>query len=310
MKVHFDNVSLGNSSGPNTFALALAKGLFENNHEILLTHDHADVSLVFIEPSGAKLAKKIVQRLDGIWFKPDQFVTHNVNIKLLYENANAVIWQSEFDSNMSKHWWGTPKNGKIIRNSTNELPVITPMIKELSYIRSTYDLLFISSASWHGQKRLKANTDLFLHIRNTNRNKKCGFLVLGNPDYVISDNDVMYLGHQPLNVCLEAYSISDWMIHLAWCDHSPNTVIHAISQNTPVICSEIGGTAELVGKFGMILKENQYNFELADYDNPPSIDVTQIENLLQKDELLQSNVAPMDTVVNEYIKVFENALLS
>jgi hypothetical protein len=99
MKVHFDGVNFNSLSGPNTFAGRLARGLFESGHEVTLSVAEADVSLVFIERSGAPLAKKVVQRLDGVWFKPEEFHTKNSNIKALYGAADAVVFQSEFDRN-------------------------------------------------------------------------------------------------------------------------------------------------------------------------------------------------------------------
>jgi glycosyltransferase involved in cell wall biosynthesis len=76
------------------------------------------------------------------------------------------------------------------------------------------------------------------------------------------------------------------MIHLAWLDHCPNTVVEALSQGTPIICSEQGGTKELVKEFGVILKESKsYNYELTNYDNPPPMNYANLKRLPEKNEL-------------------------
>ena len=93
------------------------------------------------------------------------------------------------------------------------------------------------------------------------------------------------------------------MLHTAWLDHCPNTVVESLSQGTPVICSEHGGTKELIQEFGIILKESQeYNFELTDYDNPPRIDVTQIKNKLPPKSSLGVNFdVSMQRCFNDYL---------
>ena len=91
-----------------------------SGHEIELDNGtNSDVSIVFIERSGKPLAKKVIQRLDGIWFSPAEFKSKNTFIKNLYENADGVIWQSDFDRQMVTKWWGLPKNGVVIRNGIN-----------------------------------------------------------------------------------------------------------------------------------------------------------------------------------------------
>jgi hypothetical protein len=111
---------MDSTSGPNSFAKRLAMGLIETGHEVeLYDGRNADVSIVFIEPTGRPLANKVIQRLDGIWFSPSEFETKNSAIKQMYENADGVIWQSEFDKGMTTKWWGNPKSGMVIRNGIN-----------------------------------------------------------------------------------------------------------------------------------------------------------------------------------------------
>ena len=51
-------------------------------------------------------------------------------------------------------------------------------------------------------------------------------------------------------------------------------MIEALSQNCPVICTDSGGTKEIVKQNGIIIPESkQYNYELTDYDNPYDLDL-------------------------------------
>jgi glycosyltransferase involved in cell wall biosynthesis len=305
MKIHLDNVNMSSTSGPNSFGKRLAMALMESGHEIELENgSNSDVSIVFIEPSGRPLAKKIIQRLDGIWFKPDEFHTKNSRIKSLYQSANAVIWQSDFDRQMCTKWWGSPKTGSVIRNGINAPKITEFQIPALAQLRSQYEMLFVCSANWHPQKRLQKNIELYKHLRNFY--SSAALIVLGaNPHYV-ADPHIFYAGSQSHEVCLEVFSAADWMLHLAWLDHCPNTVVESLSQGTPVICSSEGGTKELVNEFGIILKEKHYNFDLADYDNPPEIVVTSLNKLPTKNELGTSYDISMNNCLNKYINLLGN----
>ena len=308
MRVHLDNVDMGSNSGPNSFAKRLAMGLIESGHEVEL-HDgrNSDVSLVFIERSGRPLAKRVVQRLDGIWFSPAEFETKNSRIKSLYQSADAVVWQSDFDRGMTTKWWGSPKDGKVIRNGINAAPVTMFKIPALEQLRQRYEMLFVCSANWHPQKRLMSNIELYKHLKNFY--SSAALLVMGSNPTIISDPHIFYTGPQPHEVCLEVFSAADWMLHLAWLDHCPNTVVESISQGTPVICSEQGGTKELVQEFGVILKEKkEYNFELVDYEHPPDVDVTAISSLPDVKKLGSSFDVSMQKCLNSYLEFFEKII--
>lgn len=277
MKILFSGVDFSSRTGPNTFAYRLADELVKNNHHIANVNDY-DVALVFIEPShNLDPSKPSVQRLDGIWSKPSEFDYKNKNILKFYNQASGIIFQSEFDKKFITTHWGLPKNYDVIRNGVRIEPITQFTSQELLNLRNEYDKIFVCSANWHKQKRLKENTELFLNIRKK-LGTKCCLLVLGNnPDCVVADPHIFYTGSIESKLYMEIYSMSDWMIHLAYCDHAPNVVVECLSQNTPVICSSSGGTKEIVGEFGIILnEENEFDWNLFDYDQPPYINVSNI----------------------------------
>ena len=318
MKINLDNVNLSARTGPNTFASRLARELLETGHE-LVSGPEADVSLVFIEPSGQPLAKTVVQRLDGVWFKPSEFYTKNQAIKRQYEAADGIVFQSEFDKAFVERWWGhsydktqhyrghTSRPHYVIRNGIDLHRINRVTIPELLKIRASNDKVFVCSSNWHPQKRLKANLQLFDHLRKTQFPNSCLFVMGAHPDVMTTDPRVLYTGPQPSEVYLQVFAVADWMLHLAWADHCPNVVIEALSQGTPVACSEVGGTKELIGDYGLILKETPYDYALADYDSPPSIDVTQVEKLPNRNELSYGSIANIDIkhVAQQYVNLFK-----
>lgn len=311
MRVHFDNVNLSAQTGPNTFASRLARGLMTAGHELESNGPKADVSLVFIEPSGHALAPKVVQRLDGIWFKPEDFQARNAGIKALYEAADAIVWQSDFDRLMTTKWWGAPGKGlgSIIHNGIDTAPVTRLTIPELAKMRQDFDRIYVCSSNWHPQKRLGANIRLFEHLRQRHPNS-CLIIMGSNPDVRVAHPRVFYAGPQPHEVFMQVYSAADWMLHLAWADHCPNVVVEALSQGTPVACAAVGGTRELIGNYGVVLKEQPYSFGLADYDNPPDIDVTQVDDLPARTTLDYSTISDIriETAVSSYVSLFQELL--
>lgn len=305
MKVHIDGVDFRSTSGPNTMGTRLAKQFIVSGHEIVESGPDADVSLVFIQPSGAPLATKVVQRLDGIWFSPSEFHTKNKAIKSLYDKADSVVWQSEFDRTMTSRFWHK-RSGTVIHNGIFLDPVKEITIPSLLKIRQSYELVFVCSANWHRQKRLRKNLELYSHIRETHPHS-CVIVLGSNPDVSTPDPHVMYAGSQPQEVYMQVFAVSNWMLHLAWADHCPNVVVESISQGTPVVCSSIGGTKEVVGDFGLVVEDEPYDFELYDYDNPPDIDIGNV-TLPARDELGDhANIDIVDTAAS-YIKEFERIL--
>lgn len=305
MNIHFDNVNFSSRTGPNTFASRLATVLTERGHDIVRYSDPHDAVLVFIEPTRQwKRDIRVIQRLDGIWFKPEQFNTHNRLIKWAYENCDSVVWQSSFDRDMTIHHWGQ-KNGTVIKNGI-DADKVEVSNNRLKAIRLSHDKVFVCSANWHRQKRLKENIEAY-DILSKKYSKPC-LLVLGsNPDVSVERPDIFYMGNIKHNLCLEAFAISDVMIHLAWLDHCPNVVVEAISQKCPVICTDSGGTKELVGNGGLVVPETtQYKYELTDYDNPYSLDLSMLSKVCVEDLSVDMSKIDLQKSADQYEKVLFN----
>lgn len=294
-------------TGPNTFGRRLAECFVELGHQVVDESNNADISLVFIEPTGKKLARKVVQRLDGIWFSPEQFHTHNTKIKSLYASADAVVWQSIFDKNMTTKWWKQPKNGIVISNGVNpKFANDANLARNLNILKQKYEKLFVCAANWHGQKRLLDNIKLFNHLKQFY--KSACLLVLGGNARVQPTEDIFIVGSLPQEHCMQIYKSCDWMIHLAWLDHCPNTVVEALACGTPVICTEDGGTKEIVGSYGIVLQEKTpYDYDLVDYDNPPSLDFSQIMKSLPKKESLGAQpFLKIEDTAKSYLDFFQS----
>ena len=93
------------------------------------------------------------------------------------------------------------------------------------------------------------------------------------------------------------------MIHIAWLDCCPNSVVEGLASGLPVLCSHNGGTKELVKNDGIVIQLEE-DYELGtklDLYSPPKIDVNKIvEGILKclemprvknRDDLKMSNVS-------------------
>lgn len=307
MKLHID-CAAGLRTGPGTFAARLGAELQRMGHAIV-GGSEADASIVFIEPTGAPLARKVVQRLDGIWFAPHEFESKNAGIRDLYARADAVVWQSSFDRGMTLRWWGEPKRGIVVRNGAGVARVDRVTIPRLEEMAATYDRIYVCSSNWHPQKRLQDNVRLFEQLRARMPNS-CLIIMGAAPDHRASGPHVFYTGSVDPATCAQVYSVANWMIHLAWADHCPNVVVEALAQGTPVVCSSVGGTKELIGGYGLVIDELPYDYELVDYENPPPVDLSGIVELPDRSQLDYSTVpdVSISSCAARYVDVLKEVL--
>lgn len=310
MKILFDGVNWSaEHTGPSSFAKRLAIQLGNMGHQIADPDDY-DVALVFIEPTDKlNKAKPYVQRLDGFWFSPQQMSSGmNDGIRRCYESASDVVWQSEFDMKMSLKHFGV-RSGHVVRNGV-ELRKAAVRSEQLIEMRAQYDKIFVSSAHWHPQKRLRDNVEVFRRFRDTQCKNSCLIVLGNNPDYQVADKGIFYAGSIRQDLCAEVYASADWMIHTAYLDHAPNVVVEAIAQGCPVLCASNGGTCEQVklaeGNGIVIQEDHEFDYSLVDYENPPRISLSSIPYL--PDMRAQPYSVDIVPVAREYERIFRTCL--
>jgi glycosyltransferase involved in cell wall biosynthesis len=309
MKIHFDNVFFNSQSGPNSFGTRLANQFKKMGHQVVCENESYDIFLSFIhQRNRSSLGSKKVLRLDGIWFKPENFEENNTTIKQSYFSFDHVIFQSEFDKKMVETHFGLRSDCSVIHNGI-ELEKKEPILK----LCHKNEMIFVCSASWHRQKRLKENIELFDIIRSQlkQKGKDARLYVLGqNADFsgitIDKFENVFYLGQQRHEDCLQIYATADYFLHLAWLDHCPNVVVEALSQGCPVICTDSGGTHEIVKNNGIIIPETQkYSFELTDYDSPYPINLEEFK-LPEERPIVEPFHLSIEEVAQKYLKAFKN----
>ena len=270
MDIHFDNVNLSSSNGPNSFAAKLAKYIVAGDNSLTSLQD-ADIALTFIETHRLWYSRKpFVQRLDGIYFNTRQnYELQNSNIKRTYRLAKGVIYQTEFNKSLITSYFGERKTSTVINNGA-DLKAINNIQPLKSEVFEKYDKIWCSASKWRPHKRLNDNVQYFLEHSGPNDL----MLVAGDIAKldVIRDQKIKYLGNLQQNHLYSIYKACDKFVHLAWLDHCPNVVVDARACGCDIICSSAGGTIEIAGKSATVIQEEEWNFEPVDLYSPPKLD--------------------------------------
>lgn len=297
MRILFDNVNPGSSTGPNTFGRKLMNELQRKGHEASVDVRHPDIQLSFII-STKNSARKLGLRLDGIYFNTKQdWQSMNVPIKTSYDAADFIIHQTNFNKRLTEKYFGPSKSSFVIHNGT--------CLSEVSQIEAithpkldSFEELWCCSSSWRPHKRLKENIRYFLETKP----KNAGLVVLGdNPDFMTSESSVMYVGKQPWETCISIYKRCKKFIHLAFLDHCPNVVVDARASGCDIVVSSSGGTREIAGPHADVIQDVDWDLRPLDLYTPPTLNFAEVFT-----NNLESNI-DISSVASKYIEAFENS---
>ena len=288
MKVHFDNVNLGSSSGPNSFASKLVTQ-FKKRGVGITPLSEADISLCFIESKNFNLNKPRIQRLDGIYFNTDfDYNKQNVNIKKVYDDSDAVVFQSRFNQELITRYFGEPRQYQIIHNGAD----IEAIEEAPRIINNKYENIWCCAASWRPHKRLSENIRYFLE----HSGHKDALFIAGNvPEQEkVQDSKIIYMGNVAQRHLYSLYKVSRYFVHLAWLDHCPNVVVDARASGCQIICSNAGGTVEIAGEDAIVIDEEEWDFKPVKLYEPPRLNFEKkLNNSLHTDY-------NMDSVADKY----------
>ena len=281
MKVFTHNFNPNSNSGPNKFSRTLFNSLIKNK-DVSITNNQsdADVEFCLIQQQVHKV-KPMVLRLDGIWFNSDQdYDRQNAPIKFAYENADAVIFQSNFNKNLTETWFGKHKNSVVIHNAA-DLSLISRANSHFWDRKLGKDTEVWSCASnWRPHKRLKDNIRYFLDFAPKDAILAiAGGLHVDEAKKILNANSrIILLGDLDYVSLLSLYNKSSTFVHLAYLDHCPNVVVDAQAAGCNIVCSSTGGTHEVVNN-GIMILEDEWDMKPCDLYNPPSMNFKNIKTI-------------------------------
>ncbi len=256
-------VILSENFGPQKFLSDLILTIEQNNlAEVTCNFLNSNIHIInsgFYSPiwkyMRPKNKDKVLLRLDGIGIDTPNIQESKIKFHLcnLIDKSSFLIYQSNFCKNCFLDLFESLPEGNIIINGANEISVFqTYGDKLLKQIREKYeDKFFTLAGRFTSRKRIKEVIEQF-------NESDLGNLVVFSDvpeEFKYKNPRIMYLGMVAPETARYLISKSIALIHFDRYDWCPNLVIGAIYDRIPVICSNFGGTPEITGKNGLIIKE-------------------------------------------------------
>tara|TARA_R110000824_G_scaffold31570_1_gene102576 strand:- start:1022 stop:1912 length:891 start_codon:yes stop_codon:yes gene_type:complete len=267
VNIHLENVTPNSNSGPNSFGRKLVKCMSKVGHTFDI-NQKGDVILAFIQASDEQYPIPLVQRLDGIYFNTSQnYKVQNYFIEETYKKADGVIFQSNFNRDLTFQFFGPHENYTIIHNGADIEEIALANTIQLP---DKFSEMWCSASAWRPHKRLDDNIKYFLgHAPDD----AC-FVIAGRTENRINHPKIFYIGEINQNQLYSLYKSSTHFVHLAWLDHCPNVVVDARACGCRIVCSSSGGTREIAGSDAIVVEEEEWDFEPINLYQPPEMNFT------------------------------------
>lgn len=280
---------------------------------------------IFANKPRLSILKPFIFRVDGVAFdkKMSSDIKMQTNLDLVHgiSHARGVIYQSDFSQKISEVILGVkPQKSTIILNGT-DLNFFNPhgdnIRKKLGIDNNA--IIFVTSAKWRAHKRLSSIVSVFREVAKA-LPKEAYLVVIGEPDYKIEDDKrVISLGHVHHSELPAILRAGDIFLYFSWLDNCPNSVIEAIACGLPVICTNQGGTREIVEATsgGLVVEaDNPFIFhEIALYE-PPVPNISQLvvacKALIEDLSFYKTRIDPraidINNVAISYIEFIKQAI--
>lgn len=216
--------------------------------------------------------------------------------------CDAVVYQSSYSRDIYHTLVSRAKDLEtVIFNGADPAWYKTFGVHESCF---KYNIL-ASTRKWIPQKRLGSIVESVKGMQDTR------LWIAGETDYRSKDLSVKVLGNIGQERLARLYGLCDCMVHLTWVDACPNSVVEALVADCPVVCTNQGGTAELVKQNGIVVEDKPFKMRPVNLNKPPKINVRkEIEKILH--EPLTFKAPPkwvyIDTIARQYIEFFTKVL--
>jgi|TARA_B110000238_G_C16094897_1_gene425607 glycosyltransferase involved in cell wall biosynthesis len=253
MKIGF---KLGLSKGgPAIFMARLKEALKKNNLVKTSFFFDPTIDLILTQNTPKNIWKKpYVLRLDNFFYSAhfSKKEYHKLNSPIIksIQNSNGLVYQSKFSKFAINKLITVKKKipNEIIHNGV-DLKRFNKNGKNLrkNFGISSSDLVFITSASFRPIKRLNDIIKSFIAYDKLSLKKKY-LIVLGgvNDKYKNFPTNIIFSGEIKHELLPDWYRTGDIFLFFSYIDACPNTVIEALATRLPILCTNLGGTKELV----------------------------------------------------------------
>mgnify|MGYP000285726849 FL=1 len=251
------------TGGPGIFGGRLKKQFEKNGHKFVdpyVSGEIPDKNISIIQGDRIAECRLNALRLDGLYFDSESLNNDQMNSGIFksFDQADHIVYQSQFSKDMYHSFYGRkdPSQESIIHNGLDQEEFLSNVkpVKLSDPVFSKYGKICVASASWRRHKRLEETIEAFKDPKL----KNVLLIALGGMPYIkdkssIPDNVLLTPLLKPEQTA-PIYCMADAMIHLAWLDWCPNTVVEGLSCGAPVLCSHNGGTKELVKDNGVVVQ--------------------------------------------------------
>lgn len=226
--------------------------------------------------------KPYVFRVDGIYFDrgrpPAENAARNRPIFEGIDGAAGLVFQSEFARRLVERFHRVPGTPSEVIGNGVDLEEFSPegrdMRRKLGIARE--ETVFVTSAKWRAHKRLEEVAEVFREYERGS-GRACHLLVLGKAEgRVAAGHPRVHLpGHVEPKDLPAWYRSGDIFLFFSWLDNCPSAVVEALACGLPVVCTDQGGTRELVERTrgGLVAEADRpFDFEPVDLYRPPSPD--------------------------------------
>ena len=305
--------------GPAAFRSRLISVLnrLEEIEIVTDVNNEFDIGLEFIRKTG-EYEQPHILRMSSCYYLKKYKPWNNKPIGRAAKKAQHVIFQSKFgyklcDRVLRLESRGFLRNGYSIIHNGIDLDYIKN-IRASSKIESGS---IIACARWDANKRLKSMLKGFLSA-NIKRHLYIvgGFGIESRKDNFrtykkkYKSKYIHFIGKKINEEIISMMKACDYQIHLSFIDICPNTVIEGLACGLNVLCTNLGGTAELVRDSGVILNVDKFwetkylKKKMEDLDNIPSSVVAEgIHELLKRKKKADVSVFDINNIAKKYMNV-------
>ena len=262
-KINLISNFLGVGSGPQEFMCDLAAEI-DRNSEIEITYNFlkSDLHLLNLgfhskiwDLIQIKNSKNVVIRFDGIGIDSTSDKKRSkYKMENLIKRGKYLIFQSNFCRQFFKNEFGYLPNNSVINNGAKiKRSLIDSEKNQLKKIlgKNFKNDYYVVAGRNVPRKRIKEIVNSFDKI---NKYKLIVLSEIPNNEK-LKNKKIKYIGKLHPFFAREIISNSNALIHMDQYDWCPNIVISAIIDKVPIVCSNFGGTCEIVKDNGIIIEE-------------------------------------------------------
>ena len=248
----------GFAAGPKNFRDRL-RVVLKTMPEISITNNinKCDVELAFIR-SRSKGSKPVVLRVDGCYYRKKDLMKNRDIVKSI-KNAKYVIFQSDFSAKMCREIMKVkPKHCSVVYNGIDQ-----SLIDSIRPDKTVEPGSFVACSNTWKRKPNKRPLSILNGFLKSGVNRHLYVIGKYHNEWKNSEYKhprIHFCGLKSPEAVLPIMKACDYQIHLCHIDSCPNAVIEGLSCGLNVLCTNLGGTKEIVKENGVILEADHWNF--------------------------------------------------